>query len=232
MNWEDVYNTRITPDSKLEEVNMLLKYEDIEIWAEGSLSCVVGQAKSKKTFLMSLLLEKLIKPTGKFTSDLQTDVEAIVFDTEQSDRRIQMVSKRFSRPELITFIPIRQYNIIDRYNIIEQGIKRLRPNIVVLDGIKELVLDINDGVYASKLMNKMLEWATKYKCHITSVLHLNPGSEKPRGAVGTEILNKCASVLKVETRGANSRVQPLAMRDGDFKPFYFTIDDNGTPQIK
>ena len=228
--WNEVYGSRITPTTKLEESRVLLEYDQSEIWAEGALSCIVGAAKSRKTFALSLLLEQMLCPSEPgFKTNFAGEV--LYFDTEMSDRRVQLVSQRFSRPEFVTLIPIRQYSILERYNIIEESIKRIKPNLVVIDGYKELVLDINDQRYATRLTNKLLQWTTEFNCHITGVLHTNPDSKKPRGALGTEMINKCASVMHVEARGAKSRVSPLYSRDKEFNPFVFRVDKNGNPQL-
>ena len=231
--WEDVYDKRITPNKEIEQSNTLLKYDGSEIFVEGTMSCIVGGAKSRKTFAMSLLLEQMINPTEPlFESNFGPSAEILYFDTEMSERRIQEVSKRFSRPEIITFLPIRQYSILDRYKIIEEGIQRIKPNIVVIDGYKELTVDINDQIYSTKLTNKLLQWTTEFGCHVTGVLHTNPQSEKPRGALGTELCNKCSSVMHVESRGAKARVKSLYSRDKEFNPFVFTIDEHSIPQYK
>ena len=229
--WDGVYKTRITPNSEIKASRMLLKYDDSEIFSEGTMSVLVGGAKSRKTFAMSLLVEQMISPSEPgFKSDFTGDV--LWFDTEQSDRRVQLVSRRFTKPESINFIPIRQYSILERYKIIEEGIKDLRPELVVIDGYKELTLDINDQIYSTKLTNKLLEWTTKYNCHISGVLHTNPESKKPRGALGTEMINKCSLTMHVEPKGPNSRCTVLYSRDKEFSPFVYNIDKVGKPQIK
>ena len=229
--WSNAYNTRVTPTKHIAANRVLLKYDGAEIFSESTMSVITGAAKSRKTFAMSLLLEQMFNPTNeRFESDFSGNV--LYFDTEQSERRIQMVSKRFSKPDNITMIPIRQYNILERYNIIEEGIRSIQPELVVIDGYKELVNDINDQVYATRLTNKLLQWTTEYGCHITGVLHTNPDSKKPRGALGTEMMNKCSLTAYVESKGPHSRFLSLFSRDKDFKPFVFTIAEDGRPKIK
>ena len=160
------------------------------------------------------------------------NADILWFDTEMSERRIQDVTKRFTKPQNITFLSIRQYSILERYTIIEQGIKELKPSLVVIDGFKELTQDINDQVYSTKLTNKLLQWTTEYGIHITGVLHTNPESNKPRGALGTELVNKCSLVGLVQAKGPQSRCEVLASRDKDFNPFIFTINKEGIPQLK
>ena len=228
--WNKALANRITPDKEIEWNKILLSLDGAEVFSEGTMSVLVGAAKSRKTFGMSLLIEQMLHPTHmRFDSDFTGKI--LYFDTEMSERRVQMVSKRFSRPDQVVMIPIRQYSILERYNIIEQGIKEIKPQLVVIDGYKELVNDINDQSYATKLTNKLLQWTTEYKCHITGVLHTNPESRKPRGALGTEMMNKCSLTAHVYAKGPHSIIEPLYSRDKEFKKLVFHIKDNN-PVIK
>lgn len=230
-DWDKFLESRITPEKEIETGKPLLRLDGSEIFVEGTLSCICGPAKSRKTFGMSFLLEQLLSPSAPgFESNFNGDI--LYFDTEMSEARVQMVSKRFSRPENITFFSIRHLNIRQRFEVIEEAIKRLKPSIVVIDGYKELVMDINDGAYATKLTNAILNWTTTYNVHITGVLHTNPGSNKPRGSLGTEIMNKCSLVVGVESRGSQTRMEPMLSRDTAFSPFVFTIAPNGKPVFK
>lgn len=227
--WNAAYENRIYPDKVIEGDRVILSYKGSEVFAEGTISCIVAQAKQKKTFFLSLLVEQLLNATGDFKSDFCDEV--LWFDTEQSERRIQTLTKRFSKPELITFITIRQYNIADRYKIIEEGIERIQPSIVVIDGIAELVEDVNDGANASNLVNKLLQWCSKHKCHISTVLHLNPGSNKPRGALGTTMMHKSSLVMDVKAVGEKTRAKTSLSRDNEVEPITFNIDNDGVPKI-
>ena len=230
--WNNFLDSRITPDSDIEGGRVFLTYDDSEIFVEGTISCIVGQAKSRKTFAMSLLLEQLLQPTADGFVSSFGDGDILYFDTEMSAKRIQMVSQRFSKPQNIHFYSIRKYTIKERYEIIEEAIKNLRPQVVVLDGFKELVQDINDQRYATILLGHMLKWVEEYGIHLTGVLHTNPGSDKPRGALGTEMINKASSVIEVMTKGSQTRVAPMYSRDKDFNPFVFTIDSDSKPVFK
>ena len=223
---------RITPESKLPGGKVLLEYDNAEVFVEGTISCVVGQAKSKKTFSMSLLLEQLLNPSEDGFVSNEPNAEVLWIDTEMSKKRVQLVSKRFSRPNFIRFYSVREYTIKQRYEFIEEAIKTLKPSIFVIDGFKELVGDINDQSYATRLLGEMLRWTSEYNVHLTGVLHTNPGSEKPRGALGTEMMNKASLVMDTTTSGSQTRLRPMYSRDKEFTPFVFTVDADGKPKFK
>mgnify|MGYP002232569402 FL=1 len=53
--------------------------------------------------------------------------------------------------------------------------------LVIIDGIRDLMLDINSTSESVEVINKMMEWSSKYDLHIHCVLHLNKGDNNVRG---------------------------------------------------
>ena len=50
--------------------------------------------------------------------------------------------------------------------------------LVIIDGIRDLMLDINSTSESVEVINKMMEWSSKYDLHIHCVLHLNKGRQQ------------------------------------------------------
>lgn len=71
--------------------------------------------------------------------------------------------------------------------------------------------------------------SSKYNCHICSVLHTNPGSEKMRGHTGSELQRKSESVLLVTKSDDVSTVSPQFCRNLEFSKFSFKVNSNGLP---
>lgn len=104
--------------------------------------------------------------------------------------------------------------------------------LVIIDGIRDLMLDINSTSESVEVINKMMEWSSKYDLHIHCVLHLNKGDNNVRGHIGTEMSNKAETVLVISKSNENpsiSEVHALHIREKEFKPFAFTVDDGGLP---
>ena len=59
------------------------------------------------------------------------------------------------------------------------------------------MLDINSTGESVEVINKMMEWSSKYDLHIHCVLHLNKGDNNVRGHIGTEMSNKAETVLVI-----------------------------------
>ena len=66
------------------------------------------------------------------------------------------------------------------------------------------------------------------------VLHLNKGDDNTRGHIGTELNNKAETVLQVtksQTDANISEVRAMHIRDKDFEPFAFRINEESLPEL-
>lgn len=61
---------------------------------------------------------------------------------------------------------------------------------VVIDGIRDLMYDINSSSESVDLINDLMRWSSMHDLHIHTVLHLNKGDDNTRGHIGTELNNK------------------------------------------
>ena len=105
--------------------------------------------------------------------------------------------------------------------------------LVVIDGIRDLVHDINSPAESTDLITKLMRWTDERKIHIHTVLHLNKVDDNTRGHLGTELNNKAETVLQVtkdEFDRDISSVAPMFIRDRDFDPFAFRINDRSLPE--
>ena len=69
--------------------------------------------------------------------------------------------------------------------------------LVIIDGIRDLMYDINSPSESSELINLLMRWSSEYNLHIHTVLHLNKGDDNTRGHIGTELNNKAETVLQI-----------------------------------
>ena len=79
----------------------------------------------------------------------------------------------------LDFICLREYSPAIRIEVIDYALRRSKGyGLVVIDGIRDLMLDINSTSESVEVINKMMEWSSKYDLHIHCVLHLNKGDNK------------------------------------------------------
>ena len=213
----------------------------------GNFSASTGKAKSKKTFNVSAIVAASLagKQVLNYRAHLPEGKQRILYvDTEQSRFHCHNVLERILKlaglpdttdNERLDFICLREYSPAIRIEVIDYALRRGKGyGLVVIDGIRDLMLDINSTSESVEVINKMMEWSSKYDLHIHCVLHLNKGDNNVRGHIGTEMSNKAETVLVISKDSDNpgiSEVHALHIREKEFKPFAFTIDEAGLPVI-
>ena len=218
----------------------------------GNFSVSTGKAKAKKTFNVSAIVAaalingKVLEYQASFPESKRN---ILYFDTEQSPYHCQLVMQRIlwlaglpidRDPELLRFSHLRAIaDPNERREIIRHAIYNT-PNVglVVIDGIRDLMLDINNSTEATKLVGDLMQWTSEQNIHIQTVLHLNKGDGNARGHIGTELNNKAETVLQIardNTLPERSIVAPAIIRSKPFDKFAFRLveveDEVCIPQI-
>lgn len=211
----------------------------------GNFTLVKGKAKSKKSFFINMAIASAVGEGllhEKLRSPLKESFNHILyFDTEQSKYHVQKAVKRvcyqvgLNVPVNLSTYGLRKESPSERLKLIEFAIENT-PNLgfVVIDGIRDLITSINDEGEASNMASKLLKWTEEYNIHIVVVLHENPGSDKARGHLGTEITNKAETVIAIEVDKEDDKVSIVSAafcRNKSFESFAFEITEDGLPQI-
>ena len=122
-----------------------------------------------------------------------------------------------------------------RRTLLLEAVKRCKPDLVIVDGIRDLVNDINDGVLAQEVMEELLHLATQEDCCIVCVLHQNKSGEDRnlRGWIGTELMNKAFEVYaceKLMPERIFKMEQTLTRKYDIEQTMYFEVGENGLPR--
>ena len=252
---EAMLRRELTPDMELPPMEFLMRLFGEPCFPRRELVAITGRAKFGKTFVMSIImLMCLIKQALRFERDGEEPLKVMWFDTEQSDQstlgiiqnRIMEMFYRKMGPDIpFPKENLRAFNV--RFETCEtrrKGFQVLvpyvKPDLVILDGIRDLVPDINDGAEAQRIIDEMLSLAQANNCCILAVLHQNKSGESrdPRGWLGTELLNKAFDVFATEKlklqNGQEARfvfkLEQLYTRKYDIEQqLYFEVDDDGLP---
>jgi len=236
-----ISKSRIKSTDQIDPANYILKIENTNKFSKGNISAWIGRAKSKKTFALSMFTGAIcggLQMYDKFNANAPGRV--IVFDTEQSSYDVQNVVKRIKHlaggdeKNLIVFC-LRPYTPKQRILIIEQVLNDEKDvTAVIIDGIRDLVMNINDPVESTILISKVMKWSADYDLHIAAVLHQNKGDGNARGHIGSELQNKAETVIKIErdeTDHSVSYVEETFGRGKGFAKFAFEINKNGIPEV-
>jgi len=233
----------VRPSDNIERDQVLLYFVGdgynkwTEVFTAGNISTFIGKAKSRKTFFITLITAALIgdKIPG-IRSQLGPNDEMVLFDTEQGKYYVYLLTKRINAmlgmwPERLKVFGLRPLTTIERLTQIQAYIEMNKPKVVFIDGVRDLVTDINDANQATDVVGKLMNWSYEYHCHICSVLHQNKADDNARGHIGTEIVNKSETVLSVKKDGQNSLVKSEFTRNMETKDLWFGVDTHGLPYV-
>ena len=210
------------------------------IASEGNISAVVGAAKSKKTFLCTALVGALLRQADEQMLGITPKkIKVLWVDTEQSASHVQRVVKRIyslagwdpeASYEQLRTLTLREIEPKERYNLMVDAIKLFKPKLVVIDGISDLMYNSNCIEESDAIVGELMALSTEYNCHIMSVLHTNPNSDKARGHIGSTLQRKVETMIYVHKVEERSVVEPQFCRNEEFAPFAFYITEEGLPE--
>lgn len=209
--------------------------------SKGDFSVVVGAAKSRKTFCVSAMVGAYLCADEYMNMSSPNDAGNVLWiDTEQSVYHAAKVARRVCRiaglptnqkTERFRMLCFREYTPDKRRELTDKAIRLYKPALVVVDGAADLILDVNDSSESAKLATMFMDITKELDNHIITVLHTNPGGDKPRGHLGTNFLNKAQALFIVRADGDISTVSVERCRDIAVDDFAFAINKEGLPVL-
>lgn len=233
--YQRIEQTVISASDKLPPLIPVISRKGVLICSEGNISAVVGEAKSKKTFLCTALVGSLLDLNKQNRFGIEPLFCKVLWvDTEQSREHIQKVLFRIN---LLGMIPydnpngrlltqtLREESPAKRLEQLRYGIEYHQPKLVVVDGISDLMSNTNSLEESEALVAELLRLSSMYGCHIMNVLHTNPNSDKARGHLGSTLMRKAETVIFVHRAGEMSIVEPQYCRNMPFDRFAFAVEN-------
>lgn len=174
---------------------------------------------------------------------LQSQYKVLLFDTEQSQVSLKKCCQRALKfaglptdKNEVRFLPffMRPLTIEERRKTIEDAVREEEPNIIFIDGVRDLLQDFNNLDQSNDLIQWLLQLTAEYGCTIVSVLHQNKAKEdgNMRGHLGTELLNKLTDCFEVSKKDGKFIVTCTDSRNVPCSDFAFSIDAEGNFQTE
>ena len=217
---------------------------DIPMLHRRNISTVAASAKVGKTFLISAIATAALCKDSFLNLHCPKDKVKVLFcDTEMDISDTQEVTKRIHRlnewgvdanNDSFIAINLRDPDRETRIATIESAIIDIKPDLVLLDGIVDLVGDFNNIQDSQQAVNTLTRWATKYDCHIVTCLHVNKGTAELRGHLGAFLRQKGELTLllsKQEGTVPYIEVKPIDSRHRPIDDFCFRINAEGLPEL-
>ncbi|MBL0018115.1 MAG: hypothetical protein IPP17_17180, partial [Bacteroidetes bacterium] len=154
----------------------------------------------------------------------RTENRIVYIDTERnhSDQfpaAIQRIQVHASypieaQPHLFEYYSLLEISREKRFPVLKEILELLRNQrkehlIIVLDVLTDCVQNFNDPKDSLQLIDLLNVMINKYDATFLCVIHENPGGEKARGHLGTEIFNKATTVIQIGSESEDNELLKL-----------------------
>ena len=273
--WELLRPYLLDPRDDYPEPYSILEFNGVPFSKVGGLAAISGQKKNGKSFVLTQLMaailgngseriqtylpgltvpERTIEYIGHEPNVLYIDTEMEKLNTAKVLRRVhglcgwemRMPNERFNVLRL-TNMPkdSDKQAYVQRFDMIKLAIDLIQPDVMFVDGLRDLLSSINDEESITKTLDYFSGVAEDRKMSIWMALHQNPNrkndddGQKMRGWAGTELGNKVSDTLvSIKNKTANGvtfTVKQQDARDKDIDDWKFEVTDDagklGIPKI-
>ena len=273
--WERLRPYLLDPREDYPEPYHILEYNGVPFSKVGGLAAISGQKKNGKSFVLTQLMaailgngsdrtqlylpgltvpERTIEYLGHEPKVLYVDTEMEKLSSAKVMRRVHWLcgwdmkypNDRFS----VLWLKNMPKNAdrrahLQRYDLIRLAIDVIHPDVMFIDGLRDLLASINDEESGTQILDYLGGAAEDRNMSIWCALHQNPQRKnddddaKMRGWIGTELGNKVSDTLvSIKTKTANGvtfTVKQQDARDKDLEDWKFEITDDagnlGVPKI-
>ena len=275
INAEELRQYWLDPEQEYPEPHYLYEYNGVSFSPLGGIQAISGQKKNGKTFVLAQLMAAALgtgtERVSQYLGGLRTNADTVEWlgheprvlycDTEMEQLNTAKVLRRVhwlcgwdmkQRSDRFFVLWLREVPKTEqrtankeRWRLIKNAIEQTKPDIVFVDGLRDLVNDFNDNSESSAIVGEMMSLASQKNICIWNVLHYNPrpsndDESKMRGHLGTELGNKVSdtfvSIKKKDNEGnVTFTVKQQDARGKDVDDWQFEITDDagglGIPMI-
>lgn len=205
----------------------------------GELVGIKGRAKMGKSQFEYYLIAVMLSGVSRgAVNPLQDRYKILLFDTEQSQVSLKKCCQRALKyaglptdKNDVRFLPffMRPLSIAERRKVVEDAIREEKPDIIFIDGVRDLLQDFNSLEQSNDLIQWLMQLTAEHGCTIVSVLHQNKSKDdgNMRGHLGTELLNKLTDCFEVSKKDGKFLITCTDSRNVPCADFTFSIDSEG-----
>lgn len=229
------------------EPEYLIEIGGVPTMPKGNLVAVSAKWKNGKTFFCDILTA-IFLGCDQFANcrSLMETGHALYFDTEQArtdTKHIQATIDAMipeSRLKDYRVACLREAEILaeqdqitskSRFDIINRAVTHEHPDLVIVDGIADLLFNYNDVYESQDIVNKLAMMASQHNCCIVVVMHQNKSQmdKNMKGHLGTLLYQKCSDVFNVEKHDSVFEVKHGPSRHRTCDNICFKLDANAVP---
>jgi hypothetical protein len=181
-----------------------------------NITAIIAKQGSGKTSVCEAITSAVINAdadnlgvTANVNSLLRIDFELTQNDIWNSWYRTMRRAKveRGENLDAVTVVSFRNISTAqERKKRIETLLSQRHYELILMDGVGDLVDDTNSLEQAIQLKNWLRYITSHYNTSILTTLHPNKNSNTPRGHIGSEILREAENVLLIEVDADGNRL--------------------------
>ena len=239
---EDITQGLFIPtwDNKPPYRKPILSINGVGILKFQNISCIIASPGSGKSSVSESIVSSVINKNCD-SLGFESDVDSVLYiDFERAQEDVWTSFERvMSRANVEKGKILEDVNIISFRNVstskdrrikIEQLLRHYKPELLLLDGIGDLVDDTNSLEQAIDCKNWVRYITSEFGVSILTTLHPNKNSLTPRGHIGSEILREAEGVLAItveanEVRTLTSNFEHGKARNGGHATTCFEWSD-------
>lgn len=227
-------------DETEEDNKFLLRIGGVPSFPKGSLIALQAKKKSGKSQFQYYIISAILNGgMGNIELEYDTPIKMQVFDTEQRRGDIKVCHYRLRNtinkdpnnvPNLQVFY-LRPKSREERWKIVHEAITTEKPDLVFLDGVRDLVGSINDERECADLMDNLMKLTDEVGCSIVCVIHQNKSEmdSTMRGWLGSELGNKDNEEWELKKKDGYFSARCVAGRAMNPPDVNFTIEGDCNP---
>ena len=214
-------------DVPLKEIASITNWRGIDICRQ-TMTIIQGKPKAKKSALAQLICSDILKQNRK--------TKILYFDTEMSEKSVRIRTLSVAKlanihdfKERFKKIKCRKMLNSERKDFVLKAISDFKCDIVVIDGVLDLINDFNDQKESNMLIAELNKCTAENNCHLILLLHQNKGNSSGQGHLGYFLEKKSDTLIDVNFTDKHTSVAVLKYdRDGgDFENFEFGFGQGG-----
>lgn len=219
----------------------LLSINGVGMFARKSLTCITGRAgQGKSQSLIPIVAAPLaqrellgVTPMRPIRHILWIDTEQEAWSiSEKANRMLRLMGKPdFSpTPDQLTMLTTRQASgNQERLEVTKDAIEDIAPDVVILDGITDMVQHMEDPDEAQQLVADWLKMIDEKDITLFVVIHQNEGGEssKLRAFIGSELMRKASNILQVSVKEGCFEIEQTKTRSVPMPKYRIRIDGYG-----
>ena len=193
-----------------------LSNQGVPFAPKGDLHGICGVSGNGKSWLVVQLVTALLKGDfGTLKCELQEAPSVLLVDTEQSEDTVVSVKHRIcnlcginpQEPQpRFQILTLRQCDVTERWKQIIKATHSLKPDVLFIDGILDIIQDFNDLKECSRIVSELMQLATHFGISVWCVIHTNPSGEKLTGHLGSVFLRKATSIFRCEKQPKGTEI--------------------------